>query len=70
LIYATALINPDKKLASVKVKSILKRMKKKDFARNVDRDRIADCEKLGLSVEEFIEIALKSMQAISDEIGL
>ena len=37
LIIATALVYPDKKLKSVKIKSILKRMKEKAFAKNVNR---------------------------------
>lgn len=70
LIFATALVYPDKKLASVKPSSIVKRMKKKDFARNCSRERILECEKIGLSIEQFAQIALKAMQEISDELGL
>jgi predicted hydrolase (HD superfamily) len=70
LISATAKIYPDKKVASVKVKSITKRMKEKAFAANVNRDNIRLCEKIGLSLEEFVDIALKSMCEISDQIGL
>ncbi len=70
LIVATALVMPDKKLASVKPKSVVKRMKKKDFARKVSRENIMLCEKIGLGIEEFAEIAVKSMQKVSDELGL
>jgi len=70
LIVATALVYPDKKLASVKPSSITKRMKKKDFARNVNREIIMECEKIGLSVNEFAELALRAMQGVSDELGL
>ena len=70
LIYATALIYPNKKLASVNTESVLKRMKKKDFARNCDRNRIQECEKIGLSLEEFSEISLQAMKEIASEIGL
>ena len=45
-------------------------MKEKAFAANVDRDKIRYCEKIGLSLEEFVDIALKSMCEISDQIGL
>ena len=38
LIVATALVYPDKKLASVKAKSVTKRMKEKAFAASVNRD--------------------------------
>lgn len=70
LIVATALVQPDRRLSQVKVKSVLKKMKQKDFARNVDRQTILECNNLGLSLEEFVEISLKAMQAISDQLGL
>ena len=70
LITATALVYPDKKLASVKVKSITKRMKETAFARSVNRDIIRECEKIGIPLEEFADIALKAMQGISDQLGL
>ncbi|MGR3303727.1 MAG: HDIG domain-containing metalloprotein [Candidatus Scalindua sp.] len=70
LIIATALIYPDKKLESVKTKSILKRMKEKAFAKSVNREIIKECEHLGIPLERFIEISLKAMQEISHDLGL
>ena len=70
LIIATALIYPDKKLKIVKNKSVLKRMKEKAFARNVNRDIIKECEKLGITVERFADISIKAMQEISDDLEL
>lgn len=70
LISATALILPSKKLADVKPDSVIKRMKKKDFAKNVNRDSIMLIEKTGLKLDKFIEIAINSMQKIADELGL
>ncbi|MBW2072708.1 MAG: HDIG domain-containing protein [Deltaproteobacteria bacterium] len=70
LIVATALVYPDKRLASVKAKSILKRMKKKDFARRVNRDLIRLCEKIDLPLADFAAISLQAMQGISDDLGL
>ena len=70
MIVATTLVYPDKKLGSVKPKSILKRMKQKEFARNVNRDYIKECEKIGIPLEEFAELSLIAMQEISDELGL
>ncbi len=69
LIFATTLVYPDKKLASVKAKSITKRMKEKIFAASVKRENIMECEKIGIPLEEFAEISLKAMQDISDELG-
>ena len=70
LIVATALVYPDKKLASVQVRSITKRMKKKDFARAVNREIIMECEQLGLSLDEFVGISLEAMKGIHDALGL
>jgi putative nucleotidyltransferase with HDIG domain len=70
LIVATALVYPDKKLASVKPKSITKRMKTKHFARAVSRERIMECEKMGMPLNDFIVLSLEAMQGIADELGL
>jgi len=70
LIMATALVYPDKKLASVKVKSITKRMKEKAFAASVKRENILECEQIGIPLNDFAEMALTAMQEISDELGM
>lgn len=70
LIVAAALVRPDKKLAGVEPKSIRKRMKEKAFARNVNRETIMLCEHLGLSLDEFISLALEAMKEISDVLEL
>lgn len=70
LIYATALVYPDRKIAGVRPKSILKRMRQSAFAASVRRDHIYECEQIGLSLEEFVEIALNAMKEIGSEIGL
>lgn len=69
-ISAVAKIYPDKKVASVKVSSVTKRMKEKAFAANVNRDFILFCGKIGFSLEEFVAIALDSMKDVADRIGL
>ena len=69
LIMATAMVYPDKKLASVKTKSITKRMKEKAFAASVNRETILECERIGIPIEDFAELALVAMQEISDELG-
>ena len=71
LIVATALVLPSKKLSDVKVDSVLKKFRQKAFASGTRRDDISLCEeKLNLSLKDFIEICLKSMQAISEDLGL
>ena len=70
LITATALVYPDRKLASVKSSSIVKRMKEKAFAASVSRETIRECELIGIPLPEFAELALRAMQTISAELGL
>jgi len=69
LIFATTMVYPDKKLSSVKAKSITKRMKEKIFAASVNRETILECEKIGIPIDEFAEISLKALQEISGELG-
>lgn len=69
-ITAITLVYPDKKVASVKVKSITKRMKEKSFAASVRRENILECEKLGLTMDEFADLSLKAMQQIAPQLGL
>ena len=71
LIVATVLVRPDKKLSSVKVKSVMKKFKDKAFARGTRREDIRLCEeKLGIPLREFIGISLNAMQRIATELGL
>ena len=70
LIIAAALIIPSKKLNDVKIESISKRFKEKDFARNCSRENMLYCEKVGINKEKFFEISLKALQEISDSLGL
>jgi len=70
LITAGALVLPGKKLADVTTDFILKRMKEKSFAKGANREQIKACSELGLTLEEFIEAAIRAMRKISDELGL
>lgn len=70
LIQATAYVYPDKRLASVKPSSVVKRMKEKNFAASVKRENILECEKIGLPLTDFAEIAVEAMKEIAPEIGL
>ena len=70
LIVAAALIHPQKKLAALDTSFILKRFQEKWFAKGANREQIRACEKLNLTLEKFVELALKAMQEISRELGL
>lgn len=67
-INAIALVYPDKNVNSVKVKSILKRMKETRFAAGADRDAMASISPL-MPFEEFATLALNAMQEISETLG-
>jgi putative nucleotidyltransferase with HDIG domain len=69
-IVAAALVQPDKKLASVEVRSLLKKFKAKEFARGASREQMMRCEELGLSLEEFLALSLRAMQQIHADLGL
>jgi len=71
LIVAATLVLPSKNINELKTESVLKRFKENAFAKGANREIIKKCEEyLSLSLEEFIDIALDSMQKISNELGL
>jgi len=70
LLVACALVMPSKKLADVKVESVSKKFKDKDFARGADRERMLYCEQLGLSKEKLFEIALNGLKEYASQIEL
>jgi len=65
-----ALMHPDKRLASLDVEFIKNRMKEKRFSAAVSREQMTECEKLGVGLDEFLELCLRAMQGISKELGL
>jgi len=70
-ITACALVQPSKKLADVKVESVRKKFKKKEFARQVNRDdMIKGAEELGVDLDEHIAFVLNAMRGIEDKLGL
>jgi len=70
LIIAQGLMMPDKKIASIKVSSLGKRMKDTAFARGVNRENIIKCSEVGIPLEEFFQIGIQSMAAVGNELGL
>jgi len=69
LIVAGVLMHPSRKLAEVDADYMLRRFREKRFAAGADRDSITACEKLGLSLEEFMRLALEGMRSIAAELG-
>jgi putative nucleotidyltransferase with HDIG domain len=70
-IVACALVQPSKKLDDVKVESVIKKMKKKEFARNVNREDIVNgAAGLGVELNEHIEFVLGALRGISKKLGM
>lgn len=67
---AVAQIYPDKKIASVKHKSVVKRFNELRFASGANRDYMESIEYTKLSLDDLIDIALEEMGAIADVLGL
>ena len=71
LIVACALVQPGKKLEDVKPESVKKKMKKKEFARNVNREDITKgAEELGVPLDEHIGFVLNALNGISGKLGM
>lgn len=71
LVVATALVKPGRSLAEVDARSVLKKMKDKAFARNVNRDDVVDgAQELGRPLEEHITFVVQALQERSSELGL
>jgi uncharacterized protein len=71
LITACTLVLPTRKLADVKLESVLKKFKQPSFASGTRREDIQMCEtKLNLPLDQFVSTTLLAMQSVSDELGL
>ncbi|MFH1452836.1 MAG: HD domain-containing protein [Armatimonadota bacterium] len=67
---ACALMTKDKKLSSLDVSFALRRFEEKRFAAGASREGMKECEEVGLTLEQFMDIGIKAMQEISEELGL
>ena len=68
---ACALVQPGRTLAEVEVASVKKKMKRADFARNVNRDDIVQgAAELGVDFDEHVAFTLEAMRGIHAELGL
>jgi len=68
LIHAYALMR--KTIDGMDSSGLKKKFKDKKFAAAINREIIMECEKLGISLEEFFDIAIKSIQRIAKEVDL
>lgn len=69
-ITAITLVYPDKKISSVKVKSITKRMKETRFAAGANREAMKSIQKLGIDFSDFAKLSLDAMVEIGDVLEL
>lgn len=70
-IIAVALVRPNKKLAEVTPDTVLKKLREKSFARQVNREEILQgAHELGLPLEQHVEIVLTALQAVASTLSL
>lgn len=71
LIVATVLMRPSKSVLGLKVSSVKKKFKNKNFAAGVDRGLIEEgAAMLEMDLSEVIDETIKGMQAAADELDL
>ena len=70
LLIACAYVMPTRKIADVKLKSVLKKFKSPAFAAGANREQIDTCTELGLDRETFLGIALEAMQQDAERLGV
>lgn len=68
LVWANALVRPQG-MQGMKPKSLKKKMQDKSFAANVSRDRIRECERLGLELGEFLQISIQAMSEFEQDLS-
>ncbi len=68
---ACAMVQPDRRIASVKVSSVVKKMKRKEFAAKVSREEIREgADALGLPLEELVKHVLDALGGVAGPLGL
>ena len=70
LIHATARLRPGG-IMDLTAASVLKKMKKKDFARNINREDVArGAQDFGVDLAEHVQFEIDAMKSIATELGL
>lgn len=70
LIHATARLRPGG-ITDLEASSVLKKMKKKDFARNINRDDVArGAADFGVDLAEHVQFVIDAMKTIAAELNL
>ena len=61
---------PDKMLHGVTVNAVMERLHSESFKTMPEYENILECEKIGISLREFVEICIEAMKAESDRLGM
>ena len=70
-IRAVTLVRPNRSLDEVTPRSVMRKMKDKAFARDINRDDIIrGAEELGVDLEEHIAFVVESLKPIAERLGL
>ena len=64
MVTAAALVRPTG-YEGMEAKSLKKKMKDKAFAASVSRERIRECEQIGLSLDEFLALSIKAVGSVA-----
>jgi len=68
---ACALVTPAKSLCAVEVASVKKKLKRLDFARNVNREEIVQgAAELGVELDDHIGFVLEALRGVQADLGL
>ena len=69
LVHSYALMRGSR-ISDMDSKGLKKKFKDKAFARGVDREIIIECEKIGIPLDDFLQIAIDGISKIKEEVGL
>jgi putative nucleotidyltransferase with HDIG domain len=70
LVIAAALVMPSKKLAEVRVETLINKFNDSSFAKGCSRTKIELCLDAGVSLDAFLALSLKILIEMADEFGL
>ena len=71
LVTAAALVRPSRSVMDLEAKSVLKKMKDRQFAAGVDREDVRHAaEELGVDLAEHVEYVIQAMRGVAPQLGL
>ncbi len=69
LLITAALVRPTR-FEGMAAQSLKKKMKDRAFAASVSRERIRECEQLGLDLGDFLDLGVAALTPIAEQIGV